>query len=112
MSNEDVGSVVIVEDEKPVDVITDRQIALLLEEHPDLTDFAVTDVIDGDVTTGSSDMTVFEALEKMRDASIRRLPIVEDDELIGIVTLDDVLVLLSKELEKATDIIRSQAPRL
>ncbi len=113
MEQDDVGSVVIVDDDKPVGVVTDRTIALLLQETEDVTEATARDIMPDDLTTGTTMLTVKEALQQMKDADIRRLPIVDEDgTLEGIVTLDDMLVLLSTELEMATEIIKSQASRL
>lgn len=112
MSQNEVGSVVIVDDDHPVDVITDREVALLLEDETDLSDMQVSDIAEGDAVTASSEITISEALDELQEAGIRRLPIVDDDTLAGIVTLDDLLVYLVDDLQKATDIIQSQAPRL
>lgn len=113
MAQNDVGSVVVVEADVPVGVVTDRQIALLLEETPDLTDRTIEFLVSDDLVTGTSEMSVFEALRRLEEAAVRRLPIVDDEgALEGIVTLDDILVLLGAELQKATSIIRAQSPRL
>ena len=113
MAEKDVGSVVVVEDDKPVGILTDRSIALALETNPNLSDQNAEDVVSESLVTGTTEMNVFEALQKMGEENIRRLPIVDDDEkLEGIVTLDDILVLLGAELNNATEIIKAQSPRL
>lgn len=113
MEEEDVGSVVIVEDDSPVSIVTDRKIALSLSEMDDPSESTAEDVMSGDIITGKAVLTVFEALDKMSDENIRRLPIVDDDEsLEGIVTLDDILALLGTEMQNATDIIKAQSPRM
>jgi CBS domain-containing protein len=113
LAEKDVGSVVVVEDERPIGLITDRAIALALESSPDVTEQAAEEFASGDLVTGTTEMSVFEALRRLEDEEIRRLPIVDDDDtLVGIVTLDDILVLLGAELENAASIIRAQSPRL
>ena len=113
MGQEDVGSVVVVEGTAPVGIVTDRQIALALESTPDLAERQVDELLSGDLVTGTTDMTVFDALRELGDKGIRRLPIVEEDgSLQGIVTLDDILVLLGNELNNATQVIEQQSPRL
>lgn len=112
MAEKDVGSVVVVEDEKPVGIITDRTIALALETTPDVSELIADDLLSEEIVTGTSEMSIFDALRLLEDEEIRRLPIVEDDALKGIITLDDILVLLGAELENATSIIKAQSPRL
>lgn len=112
MENEDVGSVIVVEDEEPTGIITDRSVALALRESADLSEWTASDFVSEDLVTAETGMTVFEVLDRMEDEAIRRLPIVGDDgSLEGIVTLDDVFVLLNAEMDEATDIVESQSPR-
>lgn len=112
MASEDVGSVVVTEDDEPVGVLTDRTIALSLGETPDVTERTAGEMISGDLVTGTTEMTVFDVLERLEEASIRRLPVVDEDgDLAGIVTLDDVVVLLNAELSDVASIIESQSPR-
>lgn len=113
MAEKDVGAVVIVDEGKPVSLLTDRKVALALEEMPDLNDRTAEDLMSGDMVTGSDQMSVFDALQQMSDENIRRLPITDDEEkLVGIVTLDDIIVLLGTELQDVAEIIQAQSPRL
>jgi CBS domain-containing protein len=113
MAEQDVGSVVIVEDRTPVGILTDRQVALSLETTPDIADRRADEILTGDLVTGTTEMSVLDVLQKLQERGIRRLPIVDDNgALQGIVTLDDVLVLLGTELNNATQIVQSQSPRL
>jgi len=113
MKQEDVGAVVITEDNEPLSVVTDREIALSVEEMPEMADKTAEDVMSGEVTTATETTTVFDALQKLTGENIRRLPIVnEEGELVGIVTLDDIIVLLGTEMEEVSSIIQSQSSRL
>ena len=98
-----------------VAVLTDRKIALNLPQMEDPSSATVEDLASGgDLVVGSLDMTPFEALERLSDSTIRRLPIVDEEQgtLAGIVTLDDLIVLLTSELENAGEVIQAQSPRL
>lgn len=113
MAEEDVGSVVVVEDDSPIGIVTDRSVALALENTPDVAEKQAGDLVGDDLVTGTMEMSAFEALDRLREETIRRLPIVDDEgNLEGIVTLDDLVVLLSSEIDKAGQIIREQSPRL
>ncbi len=113
MSERDVGSVVVVEDGRPTGVLTDRAVALALEETPNVADRPAEELVDGEPITVDASTTIFEALQLMRDEGIRRLPVVGDDgRLQGIVTLDDALVLLASELDKLATTVEDQSPRL
>jgi CBS domain-containing protein len=111
MADRNVGSVVIVENDVPVGIVTDRSIALAVGQTRDVSKTAVGDLMTPDPVTATPDTSVFDAIDLMHDASVRRLPVVDDDgTLRGIVALDDVLVTFSAELDRATEIIEAQSP--
>ncbi|QLG64341.1 CBS domain-containing protein (plasmid) [Halorarum salinum] len=112
MAEENVGSVVVVEEGRPVGIVTDRTVALALHGTPDVAEKQVEDLVPEDLVTATTDASVFDAVDTMREAGIRRLPVVgEEGDLEGIVTLDDVVVLLCSELGDAAEVIESQMPR-
>ena len=113
METEDVGAVVVVDDNEPQSVVTDREVALALEDTPDLADKTAEDLISDEMVTGEQQMSVYEALQQLSEENIRRLPIVDENgDLTGIVTLDDIIVLIGEEMQDAADIIQTQSPRL
>jgi CBS domain-containing protein len=114
MRDRDVGCVVVVdEDDRPQGVVTDRTVALALAEMSDIADEEVMTLVADDVATGATEMNIFQIVETMSDATVRRLPIVDEDgTLAGIVTIDDITVLLSSELNSVSQILESQSPRL
>lgn len=113
MAQEDVGSVVVVEGDAPVGVLTDRSIALAIGESEGLTDATAEDVMSEDLVTVRSDDGIFEVARTLGDAGVRRVPVVDDDgTLEGIVSLDDLVVVISEELAEISDVIEMQSPRL
>lgn len=113
MKTEDVGAVVIVEDDEPLGIVTDRKIALALGEMENLDEKTARDIMSDDMVAGPDNMSVYDAIKQLSDENIRRLPVIDEDgELVGIVTLDDIIVLLGKELQETAEIIKAQSPRL
>jgi len=113
MSEENVGSVVVIEDDRPLGVITDRKVALALEEMPDISQRSAEELLHGDVFTADPSMNLFDAVQVMSDEGIRRLPIVDDNgALRGIITLDDTLVLLGNVMSEVSSTIESQSKKL
>ena len=113
MERESVGSVIVLEDDEPQGVITDRKIALSMPKFDNPSETEIRELLSGDLITGDSEMNVYEVLDTMAEGNIRRLPILDEDgSLTGIITLDDLLVFLETEFHKATEIIESQSPRL
>lgn len=108
-----VGSVVVTEDETPIGIITDRSIALALVDHEDLLEMTAGDLIEGEVVSAMEGTDVFEVLDTMNDEGIRRVPVVDEEgRLQGIVSIDDILLLLETKLETVTETIRQQFPTI
>jgi len=90
MRERNVGSVVLIEEQRPVGFLTDRDLAVsVLADGRDLGDHAA-DHASSPVITANAEMQVEEAAELMVRHAVRRLVIVDDDRLTGIITLDDI----------------------
>ncbi|MDQ0972819.1 CBS domain-containing protein [Neobacillus niacini] len=92
MKELNVGAIPIVDKEKLVGMITDRDIVVrgVAEKHPGST--KVEDIMSDELITISADATTKEAANLMAEHQIRRLPVVEGDKLIGIVSLGDFAI--------------------
>jgi CBS domain-containing protein len=92
MKEWNVGAIPIVDGEKLVGMITDRDIVVrgVAEKHPGST--KVEDIMSGHLVTVTADTSTKEAAQLMAENQIRRLPVVEGDQLIGIVSLGDFAV--------------------
>jgi CBS domain-containing protein len=90
MRERNVGSVVLVEDERPVGFVTDRDLTIsVIADGRDFGDH-VADHASSPVITAEPGMDVEEAAELMVRHGVRRLVVVDGDRLTGIVTLDDL----------------------
>jgi CBS domain-containing protein len=90
MRERNVGSVVLVESERPVGFVTDRDLALsVIADGRDFGDH-VADHASSPVITAEPAMDVEEAAELMVRHGVRRLVVVDGERLTGIVTLDDL----------------------
>ncbi|AMX84150.1 inosine-5'-monophosphate dehydrogenase [Geobacillus subterraneus] len=85
-----VGAIPIVDDGRLVGMITDRDLVVrgMAEKHPGST--AVTEVMSRDLVTLSPDDSLQKAADVMARHQIRRLPVVENGRLVGIVALGDL----------------------
>jgi CBS domain-containing protein len=92
MKELNVGAIPIVDKDKLVGMITDRDIVIrgVAEKHPGST--KVEDIMSDKLITISADASTKEAANLMADHQIRRLPVVEGDKLIGIVSLGDFAI--------------------
>ncbi|AMV10332.1 CBS domain-containing protein [Geobacillus sp. G4] len=90
MRDFNVGAIPIVDDGRLVGMITDRDIVVrgMAEKRPGST--AVTEVMSRDLVTLSPDDSVQKAADMMARHQIRRLPVVENGRLVGIISLGDL----------------------
>jgi CBS domain-containing protein len=111
MHDDAVGSVVVVEDDTPVGLVSDRDLAMaVLDESFDADDTAVRTILDDDTVTIDAKAGIYELVELFSKKGIRRVPVVEDGALEGIISLSDVVVLLGMELQHVATAIRSSSP--
>jgi CBS domain-containing protein len=91
MRDEDTGVVPVVENGRAVGIVTDRDIVVRAVADGQL-DRPVRDIVSGDVVTARPDMSTKEAAQLMSEHQVRRLPVVENDRLVGIVSIGDLAV--------------------
>lgn len=89
MAEKDVGALPVVEGREVIGIITDRDIAVRAVAGAIGSDAPVRRIMTEDVVTCSPEDEVEEALELMSNEQIRRLPVCDDGELVGIMTLAD-----------------------
>src|SRR5688572_20536769 len=109
MEQHNIGALVVVEQERPVGIITDRDIAVGMGAHQAVKSDTVQSLMTCPVTTMNEDEGIYDATKHMMAHALRRVPVVDGaGRLVGLVTLDDVLVLLSRELDNLVKGIRSE----
>ena len=92
MKDYNVGSIPICTNNSIVGIVTDRDIALRTVASGDDGARQVKDVMTANPVVGTPDMDVHEAVRIMSEKQIRRLPIVENNILVGMVALGDISV--------------------
>ena len=91
MKSEDIGPLPIVEGDKLVGVITDRDLAIRIVAEGRGTDTTVGEIASKDVVTVDPQQSIDEAARLMAEHQVRRLPVVEEDgRLVGILAQADV----------------------
>lgn len=100
MERHGVGTVVITdEQERPVGIVTDRDLALELGTGRFVRSEPVRAIMAEAISTIGCHEGILAATRRLCDSAVRRLPIVDDDRrVVGLVSLDDLLLLLGHEI--------------
>ena len=113
-----VGSLVVVDrmnggKRMPIGIVTDRDIVVeVMATGLDPAVITVGDIMAQELVVGRESDSVLETLEIMRFKGVRRLPTVgPDGQLIGIVTVDDLLEILAEELSELAKIVAHEQSR-
>jgi len=93
----DTGAVPVVDNGRPVGMVTDRDIVVRAVADGGQLNRPVRDIISGNIVCASPDMSTHEAADLMSEYQVRRLPVVEDDRIVGIVSLGDLAVKEAKD---------------
>lgn len=91
MKQYDVGSIPVCSQDKVIGIVTDRDIAIrCVASGQDTKQHKVQDIMTANPVVGNPEMNVHDAAKLMSDSQIRRLPIVDNNSLVGIVALGDI----------------------
>jgi signal-transduction protein with cAMP-binding, CBS, and nucleotidyltransferase domain len=112
MRDRHVGSVVVTNDNITTGIVTDRDLVTrVLAEGAESSAVTASDIMSMELCVVSPDAGVYEAAQMMSENGVRRLPICDDnDELIGIITADDLTELLADESQQLASVIQAQRP--
>ena len=107
MRKHHVGALVVVdglESNRPIGIVTDRDLVLaLMAEGLDPEVFTAGDIMSVELVTANSELDAMDAVQLMRANRLRRIVIVDDEgRLAGIVSMEDLLELLTRELAALT----------
>ena len=98
MKDNNIGSVPVVKGNKVIGIVTDRDIVLrdtaLAKDNQTL---KAKDVMSQGISTASPEMDIHDAADIMAKKQIRRLPVVENDKLVGMLALGDLAVRTTLE---------------
>ena len=117
MRKHHVGDVVVVDEmggrQVPCGIVTDRDIVItVVAQGVDPDTVAVGDMMSSELVVGRETDGVADTIQVMRTKGVRRLPIVDAlGTLVGIVTADDLLALLSDELTSLTTMVAREQRR-
>ncbi len=106
MSDFSIGCLIVTTDSRVVGIITERDIMRnVVSQAKDAAETKVDDVMSDEVILAEPEMTVDEAADLMMDKKIKKLPVVKDNQLIGIVTVTDICMASPKIIEQLGEML-------
>ena len=118
MRDQHVGDVVVVEEQEdgkrvPVGILTDRDILVeVTAEDVDIDSITVGDVMSDDLLTADEDNEISDVIKQMRSEGVRRVPVVDSNgALAGILSLDDLIDLLTEQMSDLVALIGREQRR-
>lgn len=106
-----VGALIVVDPEQPstaVGVLTDRDLVVSLLAHniTDLEQLSVGEVIDDALAVVGANDSIDSAIRLMHEVGVRRLPVIDGhNNLVGMLTYDDILVHIASRLGMLADVV-------
>jgi CBS domain-containing protein len=99
MEDRNVGSVLVLENEKPIGIITDRDIVLrCFQDSVKFDQCTAADLMTESVKSVKTTDGVYKCIQTMEQLKVRRLPVVDEDgRATGIISFDDLISFLADE---------------
>ena len=91
MEDTKVGALVVMENNQPVGIITDRDFAIKVVAHSFPRDTPVRRIMSYPITSIGPHATLWVAAELMSSGKLRKLPVIDDGKVIGIITATDLI---------------------
>jgi CBS domain-containing protein len=109
-----VGTLLVLNEWKqPIGIVTDRDIMeRVVAENRLASRMLVSAIMTRDPTTIGEDEPIQRTLARMRRGGFRRLPVVDQKgSLVGLVSMDDILMLLAGEIAQLGQVVQRETPR-
>ena len=108
MTSAGVGCVIVVDGDAPVGVVTDRDIVTrgVARQYP--SDGRIDGLMSMGVIALDVGYDLDDLLHVFRDHAIRRVPIVDHNRVVGLVSLDDIMVFVAEQLSGVSKVLAGQ----
>ncbi len=91
MEESEIGAIIVFENSVPVGIITDRDFAIKIAAHAYPIDTPVRRIMSSPLITITSDSPFWNAADLMNSRKIRKLLVVDDEQVVGIITVTDLM---------------------
>jgi CBS domain-containing protein len=108
MSRAGVGCLVVVDADRLVGIVTDRDLVCRVLAHGVATDVRIDSVMSTNVMAVDRHADIRDAIAAFHHHAVRRMPVVDGDQVVGLVSLDDLIVSLSKVFADVTHGLTAQ----
>lgn len=100
MEDAKVGAVIVMANNTPIGIVTDRDFAIKIVAHAYQITTPVKQIMSSPLFSISSDESVRTAADLMHDRGIRKLPVMDNENVVGIITATDIVNLLAVCVEE------------
>jgi CBS domain-containing protein len=99
MEDAKVGAVIVMENNLPIGIVTDRDFSVKVAAHAYQITEPVKQIMSSPLFSMNSDESVRIAADLMHERKIRKLPVIDDEKVVGIITATDIVNLLATSVE-------------
>lgn len=107
LAADEVGALCVTEDGRLAGIVSERDVVVHIAAGADPAHLTAGEVMSNDLVTASPDDSVMEAARRMEDAQVRHLPVLDEGDMAGIVSMRDLFTALVDAHDPAVVIVRS-----
>lgn len=114
MDREDVGAIVVTENDEPVGIITDRDIVVrCVVLRAECAETPVRQIMTEHIVTVKSSDGIFDVIQAMKENRVRRVPVVDNGgKCIGLLSFGDIFQLLATEMAALSEPAAPETPKI
>ena len=98
-----IGSVIVLEDDRVLGILTERDILKVVGSGEDPKNVAAHEALTDDLIAIGPDASIDEAAQEMTMAKVRHLPVISDEGLVGIISMRDLVRLSVRDMTEARE---------
>ena len=100
MEDAKVGAIIVIEDNIPIGIVTDRDFTVKVVAHAYNITTPIKQIMSSPLLSVNSDESVRFAAELMHEYGVRKLPVIKNEQVVGMITATDIVNLLAVCVEE------------